>query len=158
MASWQQFDRREQGLLLLVGGILALLLLWLVLLQPLSNMVTDQQANNTILNSQLQQARAMAVELKQLKGNSKSGNASNAMDLQRMIAQSLRSHGLATSNFTPNSDSSCSLRFDQVSFNTLAQWLHQMEMSHGVAVDNLAINPTGDSGIVKVSVRLRGNK
>ena len=155
MARWQQFDRREQGLLLLIAVVVALLLLWLVILQPLHSMVSEQQTDNGVLSTQLQEARTMVVELKQL--NNKGSRASGVANLQKLVGQTLRSYGLGMSSFTPNSDNTVSLRFEQTPFNVLMQWLHQMEASHNVSVDNLSINPTGDSGLVKVSVRLRSN-
>ena len=157
MARWQQFDRREQGLLLLAAAVVTLLLLWLLVLQPLRGMVTGQQDSNRILASGLQQAQGMAAELKQLKSSTKNSGAARNASLQRLVGQSLNSHGLGMSSFTPNSDNTVSLRFEQAPFNTLMKWLYQMEASHNISVDSLTVNPTGDSGIVKVSVRLRGN-
>ncbi|MCV6604950.1 MAG: type II secretion system protein M [Porticoccaceae bacterium] len=155
MANWQQFDRREQKILLSGGLIVALILLWWLLIQPLRAMVDNQQDVNTRLGGQLQQAHDLAAELKTLKASGKTTVDSNS--LMRLVSNSARSHGLGMSNFTPNSDNSVSLRFEQVAFNNFVQWLNQMESNHQAVIDNLSITPTGDSGVVKVSVRLRGS-
>ena len=74
-----------------------------------------------------------------------------------MVSKTANGFGIGISSYTPNSDNSVSLRFEQAAFNNFVQWLSQMEGNHKVIVDNLSITPTGDSGVVKVSVRLRGN-
>ncbi|MGS2724493.1 type II secretion system protein M [Porticoccus sp. GXU_MW_L64] len=155
MANWQQFDRREQKILLAGGLIVALILLWWLLIQPLLAMVSNQQGVNARLGGQLQEAQTLALELKTLQA---SGTTTlDSSSLMRLVSSSARSHGLAMSNFTPNSDNSVSLRFERAAFNHFVEWLNQMEGSHSAVVDNLSIAPTGDSGVVKVSVRLRGN-
>lgn len=155
MERWQQFNRREQGVLLLTAGVLALLLLWLIIVQPLRAMVADQHADNRMLADQLQQARTMAGQLQQLKQSGANSSRAGANNLQRLVGQTARSHGLVMSDFRPNSDNSLQLRFEQAPFNGLLEWLYQLEASHNVAVDNLDISPTRDSGLVSVSIRLR---
>ncbi|MDM3869755.1 type II secretion system protein M [Porticoccus sp. W117] len=155
MANWQQFDRREQKILLAGGLIVALILIWWLLVKPLNAMVDNQQGVNVRLGSQLQEAHNLAAELKTLKATGSANIDSNS--LMRLVSNSARSHSLAMSNFTPNSDNSVSLRFERAAFNNFVEWLNQMEGGHNAVVDNLSITPTGDSGVVKVSVRLRGN-
>ena len=155
MEQWQQFNRREQGMLLLVAGAAALLLLWWVVLQPLGAMVSKQQDDNRILAGQLQQAREMASQLQQLKRNSAGQRGPGAGNLQRLVNQTAGSHSLGVSDFRPNSDGSLQLRFDRAPFNNVLKWLYQLESAHRIMVDNLNVTPTPDSGVVTVSVRLR---
>ncbi|UTW45580.1 type II secretion system protein M [bacterium SCSIO 12696] len=156
MANWQQFDRREQGVLLFGGIAVVLILLWWLLIQPMLAMVDKREANNRLLSAQLQEATQLAGQIKSLKAtNNPAAIGSN--NLMRLVSQSARSFGLGLSNFTPNSDGSVSLRFEQAAFNGFMQWLSEMESQHSATVDNLSVTPTGDSGVVKVSVRLRGN-
>lgn len=155
MERWQQFDRREQGMLLLVAGGVALLLLWWIVVQPLRGMVADQQADNRILIGQLQEAREMALELKQLRQSGAGRSSAGGGNLQRLASQTMNRYGLGVSDFRPNSDNSLQLRFERASFNTLLEWLHHMEMSHNVLIESLNISPTPDSGVVAASLRLR---
>lgn len=153
MNKWQQFNLREQAILLLGAAIVGVFLLWFALLKPVQTAVERQQLLNQAGHSSLQRVRQLAAQLQQLQSNTI--GESRDGDLVQLVDSSLRQNNLRMSGFQPGSDGSVSLRFDNVRYEGLLQWLYEMEINQGVVVEELSLRQGNAAGEVAATVRMR---
>ncbi len=154
MKRWQDFNRREQGVLLAGVAIATLYLLWFAIVQPVRQLVVEQRSRNQAVASELFTVRQMVADISALQ---KAGTDKNpaTSGLASLVEKSLRQNHLRMSGYQPGSEGNVSLRFDRVEVSGLLQWIYDLETSHRITVDELAIRPTESNGTVSASLRLR---
>jgi general secretion pathway protein M len=150
---WRQYNLREQAMLLLGAALVGAFLFWFALLKPVQSAVERQQLLNQASQSSLQRVRQLAAQLQQLQ--SSGSGESRGGDLIQLVDSSLRQNNLRMSGFQPGSDGSVSLRFDNVLYGGLLQWLYEMEINQGVVVEELSLRQGNAVGEVAATVRMR---
>ncbi len=154
MNKWQSLNLREQSMVLLGAATLLVLLLWFAVITPVQTSVAKQQQRNQSAEASLQRVRQLAVELKQLQAAENSATTRET-NLTQLVDSSLRQNNIRMSGFQPGSDGSVSLRFDNVAFDRLLQWLYEIEVGQGVVLGELSVRQGGATGQVAATVRLR---
>ncbi|BCD99102.1 type II secretion system protein GspM [Marinagarivorans cellulosilyticus] len=149
-----QNSPREQ-LLLAVGAIaVALTLLYLVLLAPMTK-DRDKQItnNNAVLLQQAEVRRLASIVLGQ-----QQGGGDQPRNLAQVTNQSLRNHGLRMEDFQPTGDSDVRVRLASVEFNKVMAWLDELENKEGVQVKEVSVTAGDVKGMLNnVTVKLHRN-
>ena len=157
MQQWFNSRSRSEQLILVLGAAAVLLyLIYVMLLRPMSTRVDNLTVQNQRAAESLQAVKQLASEYRQLE-KSAGGKKSSGGNLTRVIDSSVKANQLVMSRFQPSSRGDVQVRFENAAFNNVLDWLHQLENRHGVIVKDLSITPTGNSGYVNVSVRVRQN-
>jgi len=146
-----KLTQREQLYVLGAAVILSTYLLLVVIWQPLASKRDRLQANNIQVAEQLAQVKAMASELQALQSGASAGGKRN---MNQLINASTNDLGIRPSRIQPNSRGETQIRFEDVEFNQLLRWLHRMETSEGVSVQEVAITQSDLGGVVKATIRL----
>ena len=154
----QQRTPRERLLLMVMAGLLAVLLLYSLIIEPfmqsreeLKDLVSrNRDTYNSIRNA--------AAEARILRGGGATGTnipRRGAQGLVGQIEQSARQKGLADTlkRIQPTGKSDIGIWFEKSRFETLLAWLAEMEHQHGLQVKSLEIERT-ESGIVNARVVL----
>lgn len=147
----QKYTPREQLYLLAAALMIVLYVAVAIVWQPLDRKRDELARNNVQVAAQLAQVKALASELQSLKSG---GAASRDLNLNELINSSTNELGVRPSRVQPNSRGESQIRFEDVNFAQLLRWLHRMEMTPGVVVQEVAINQGDRGGLVQATIRI----
>jgi len=152
LSSLSKFNRTEQMAILAGVLLLVLVLVWLIIIAPLSHkrdlLLVSTNANQLSLGK----VQLLASQYDIL--NKQSSQSGNGGDLSGVIDASMRESGMNMSSFTPGAGGEARIRVDKVSSEVLMQWLFDLESKYHVIIRELSITSTNDVGQVSVNLRL----
>lgn len=153
---WQQLTTRERVLLLVGGGLLLVVLVYTMLIEPLSTSRAELQEvveRTRATHSAIQQAVAEARVLRG--GGAKPRQALGAQSMMGRIDESARRFGLGAQmkRVEPSGKDKISIWLEKASFDSLAAWLEEMERQYGMQVQTLEAERI-DTGRVNARVVL----
>lgn len=152
---FNNLPRREQLLVLVLGGLLTLYILFFLILGPMKQSVATLQRQNDDAQQSLNNVNALVAEFKALSKVGGGGKAALHQNLNRLIDSSVKQNNLQMNRFQPSSSGDIQVRFENAVFNNILAWLHQLEVDNAVLIKDLSISPGSASGLVNVSVRVR---
>lgn len=153
MRQWfSSLTQREQLSLLLLGGALALYLVYMLLVAPLTNARDDLARQNRSVAESLQRVDVMVSQILALREGGAS--ASQSRNLTALVNRSTAALGLQVSRLQPNSRGEIQVRLEGVPFDDLVDWLHRMEMRERLLVRELSVTQGGSAGRVNATIRL----
>lgn len=156
MEQWFNNLKRNEQLMLMVGGAFLLVyLLFMLLWQPVARSADNMQQQNEISRESLQKVRVLAEQYAKLKKSGTKGASGTDQSLTRTIDKTIKKNKLTMSRFQPSSSGDVQVRFENASFSNILAWLHELENDKGILVKDLSISPGVASGLVNISVRLR---
>jgi general secretion pathway protein M len=147
-----KYNRREQMMLLACALAVSVYLLWLVVLGPIQNKRDQLLAANTASTQALGRVQIMAAQIQQMRDQ---GTTASSANISGAIDSSLRANGLSMSGFQPGANGEVRVRLERASYESLMQWLYEMEFKQGISVSDLSITATNDVGQVTVTLRLQ---
>ncbi len=152
---WAQASSRDQLALIFGGGALALYILIMVVLVPVQNMRAKEETKNNALRSSLESVRGLAAQVMAQKNpGAKKGNAGS---LEKTVQQSFSAKGLQVASMSASGDDGVRLRFDDVPFENVLDWLYEMEITHNYRVKDLSVTSASNPGLVSVNLRIHKN-
>jgi len=142
--------RREQLLLLAMVAVAVPVLLWLLVVGPVTSAYRDS------LNEQLEAvdrhgrvlALAEAAKARPARGRAPDAGA----DIQLLLTEAAAQAGIALQQATPDGQDSANVAASGVRAPAVAQWLRELD-ARGIAVGELRMTPQAD-GTVSISARL----
>ena len=99
--------------------------------------------------------QAIAKQVESLRGQMLSGKPKVAPEqLLSLLEGGLKSATIATSlkSITPESDGAIRMRFDEVPFDSLIQWLIQFHNQHGISVSSMSVVKAKSVGNVRANL------
>lgn len=141
---WYSLAPREQRLLMFAAPLLLLGAFYWGLWQPLH---LAKERNGQALQ-QLEQQRLV---LQQLRVNSQQAVAplQRSGSLAQIVSNSARSYSINVSRMQPQNEQ-LQLVLDDIAFEKLLPWLHQLQFEQGVRLVNLDVAAADQPGIVRV--------
>jgi general secretion pathway protein M len=152
LSSLSKFNRNEQMAILAAALLMALFLVWMIIISPLSHKRDLLLQTTTANQLSLGKVQLLASEYEVL--SRQSNQTGNGGDLSGVIDSSMRESGINMSSFTPGTNGEARVRVDKVSSEVLMQWLFDLESKYHVAIRELSITATNDVGQVSVNLRL----
>lgn len=141
---WQGLAQREQQLLLLCVPVLLLGAFYWLLWQPLH----QAQARNAVAIQQVQQQlQALQQAAPLLQGAAVTARSGGS--LSQIISTSARSFNIRVSRMQPQNEQ-LQLVLEDVAFEQLLPWLHQLYYQNGVRLVQVDVAATDKAGIVRV--------
>ncbi len=153
LSKWQQLNRRDQSMLILLAAAVLVYVLYQVLWHPLAASNANLQTQNEAAASSLKNIAQLAAEYRELQ-KSNSQNAASTENLTQLIDRTVAANNLHMSRFQPGEHDDVQVRLDNADFDQVLRWLHQLESDYTVTIRDLAVAPGSGSGLVNVSVRL----
>lgn len=142
---WQSLQQREQRLVLVCGIAIAVFLFYWLIWQPVhqvkaSNQRALQQAEQQLLwlHSVLPQLQQSGVSVERSSGS-----------LSQILTNSARQYGIRVNRMQPQNEQ-MQLVLDDVAFEQLLRWLHDLHYQHGLRLVNLDVSLSNQPGIVQV--------
>lgn len=151
---WQSLAVREKGILSAGAAILVVIVIYL-LLEPALERRDRLQSDIPVMRENLAWMQAQVPELQQLLGTN-AGRPSGEPLSVALVEELLRQSGIheQVSELRPV-DQTVSLRFDDVSYNGLMQFLTALTSRTSVRVGAAGIRRLESSGHVEASLTLR---
>jgi len=150
---FQQQSPGDQERLRWLAGFLALLFLWVGVVNPVlsfrdraAGALTQAQNDLAWLNSNY---GALSAALAQRKQAAPQGDA--ALDA---VAASAQAHGLTLNRFSPEGGGRLALSLDQAPYASLIAWLLELAEERGLQVLNLSLDRTDTPGMVRARIVL----
>lgn len=148
--NWHERSDSEKYTLMLVVGLTLVSLLYLLVVDPLI-VSREQQKRNVAGNHQKYTQVMTLVERFQ----QQSSVSTSSEGLASVVDKSLRKNGLVMRGFQPESDNRARLQLTNVAYEPLAQWLHDLENTHHIIIEELSISRTKTAGLLMVNIRVR---
>ncbi len=147
---------RERQLVIAATALLVLFIAYLLLWQPYGGQrlhtLRDKIAEQRATLAWMQQA---ALRAQQLRGAVQTGSGQSLMT---MIDQTAKKHDLGTAmkRIEPAGDHSVRVWLEQASFDTLVDWLDELNRSHNVHVQLITLDREAEPGRVNARITLEG--
>ncbi|MFL6622055.1 MAG: type II secretion system protein GspM [Sulfurifustaceae bacterium] len=153
---WNSLAPRER--LVLGSGLViaAVLLLYGLLWAPLRNDINRLRVEVPREQQQLQWMRAQAGRIQQLRAAAPTALPGGG--LLSFVEQSAQTHGIRANikRIEPEGSNAVRLAIDSVGFNSLVEWLANLQKQGGVRVDNAQLEPLPTPGLANARLLLRG--
>lgn len=152
---WGGLAGRERQVLSAGGAVLAVVLLYLVVWEPVANARAERQQALAASRSLAARLELIGAEVQKNRGATPS-IATRNQSLLSVVDQSSKAAqlGKAPSRLQPDGDTGVKLWIEDVSFDAVVRWLHDLERRHGVQVQDADIERRSGAGLVNVRLTL----
>lgn len=148
-----KYNRREQSLLLGLAIFLVLYILWVAILSPLYNKRDKLILANAAASESLGKVQVMAAQIQHLRNQG--AQAQSGGDISGVVDRSLQANGLRMGGYQPGPAGDVRVRLEEARYDSLMQWLYDLEYTHGISILELSLAETRDAGLITVNVRLQ---
>ena len=152
---WRGLGARER-LVLVTGALVAmLLLLYALLWAPLQRDLVRLRAEVPKQHEQLRWMQAQSGRVRQLRATTTATVPRNG--LLSFVEQSAQSYNIREKirRVDPEGSNAVRLAIDDVAFNSLLEWLANLQKQGGVRIDNASLEPSAGPGLVNARLLLR---
>lgn len=144
---------RDQLALLILAIVLVLYASLMLLVMPMERARDRLAQTNAATAEVLVRVDGMAAAiLAQRETGARPTTA--ARNLTTLLNGSAEAAGLRISRLQPNSRGGVQLRFESAPFDSFLRWLHDLEHTQGLLLEELSISQSGSPGIVSASLRV----
>jgi len=152
MKAWfSHLSQRDQTALLILAVCASAWLVYQGLVSPMSERRAQMAVNNVAASALLSRVDAKVAQLMHLRDQSASAPSGS---LTATISRASEALQLPVKRLQPNSRGEVQVRFENVDYDRLVQWLHGAETSDGLVIVDLSISQSGRSGGVNATVQL----
>ena len=160
MRLWfEKLEPRERWLVALAGVVTLLALAYGLVVQPLSAARARAELQLTEQRQLLLDVEQVARRLGPQSSNGSSGPVpATGESLVVLVDRSTRERGLGSylKRNQPEGNDGVRLRLENAPFDTLAEWLGELQSRYGLATTSASFDPSGEPGRVNSSLVLAG--
>ena len=153
---WDSLQARERMIVTVLGGVVALAVIYFVLLKPLGDARTKLRADTKSQQATLAWMRQAGQEVQQLRQQSSAGGSNANRSLLSIVDSSAKKSGLRKpiSRMEPDGDKAVKLWVDDAEFDALVRWLGDLQRTFAVQVGRASFSRTDSPGIVNSRLTL----
>ncbi|MEX2476000.1 type II secretion system protein GspM [Marinobacter sp.] len=159
VAQYDQLPRRDQQALMVLSVAVFLGVLYFLIWSPVASFhdqaVTSRESAEELL-VYMQSNRSGLERLANREGGG--SPATNAPEdgraLMALVTRSAGESGLSLQRFEPSGDGAIRVWLSDVPFADVAAWLEDLNLNHGVVIDQVALDKQDEPGIVSVRMTL----
>jgi general secretion pathway protein M len=155
MRAWYENLSERDRSVVSIGGAVALALVLLAIILPLSTQISLARKRITTKQGDLAFIQSVASQV--AAAGPGAPGAANAESLVVLIDSSARESGLgkSLSSSQPTGDKGLRIRLDKAPFDALVAWLARLSQQHGVRVESAEIESAGETGLVNAGLVLK---
>ena len=152
MKAWfNGLSQRDQTALLILAICTFAWLIFQGALAPMSEKRAQMATNNVSASTLLSRVDAKVAQLIHLRNQSENAPAGS---LTATISRASEALQLPVKRLQPNSRGEVQVRFENVDYDLLVQWLYGVETNDGLAIVDLSMSQAGRSGGVNATVQV----
>ncbi len=154
---YEHLNHRERTLLWLATAIVIALIFYQFVLRPLDKHTEHLEASLVQQQTLLQWMQTRSTEVKALRARMQHGGefTRGNLSLTKAVGDTASERKLTLSRVQPKDDNRLQVWLDNANFDQLLYWMMQLQRSHGIVVERVAISQGEQRGYVKVSMELR---
>lgn len=154
---WQQLAPRERMLLGIAAGVVAALLAWLLIWQPLFGSTARLREEVADQRELLHWLQAIEPEVQQLRGQRSRPGAGSGGSLMSLVDQTSNANGLKpfVTRIQPEGDKEVRVWLEQAPYDEVMRWLIALEMDGGVRIVEFSVTRGPSPGLVGARVNLQ---
>jgi type II secretory pathway component PulM len=151
--NWQQRPSSEQRVLILVAVLMICSAFYLLVADPL--MAWREKENKRVITSQREYTEMIPLVSRLQK--QQSAGVAVTEGLAGQIDKSLQENGLSMRGFQPGQNNDARLRLSDVNYESLIQWLYDVEYNYSLTLEELSISQAKTAGLLMASIRVKQN-
>lgn len=145
---YREQSSRDQRMLLLLGGFLLLVSVWLLVRVPVERDLEQAERRYEAARSDHLWILEHREEAARAAGRSGSGQQTGQA-LLSTVAGSARRSGLTLNRFQPEGDDALAVSLDEVVFSDMLGWLETLEAEEGIRVRQASLSAADRAGRVR---------
>jgi general secretion pathway protein M len=151
---WRTRTLREQRLLLAMAGLLGIVLLWLLILRPLNDSLSQARERHGAAVLALAEARAQAAAIGSLQQRRP---AALGAPLEVVLNQSASEAGFTPARVQRDGMNQATMAFEAVRPQAFFAWVRRVESDRGLIVERLSATTNSDQTLAaEITFRARG--
>jgi len=157
MKEWfEQLEQRERLLVAVAGALMILALLVLLIIRPISTQTSRGRELVEDKRALLSELGQVAQRIGPQGGATSPINMTNTDSLVVVVDQTTRSTGLATylKRNQPDGANSIRLRFENAPFDTIVEWLAELQSKFNMSATSANIDMAAEPGRVNCNLTL----
>lgn len=154
LVAFLKLKHREQLMLMFGGATAMLMILYLVVWSPLNERADSLVRQNSEAAAKLERVESLASRVQALRASGTSEKTSGSSNVSQLVNSRAAANGLKVSRLQPNSKGELQVRFEDVAFNSLLSWMHQLELSDGLRAREVSITKAASPGVVSATIRV----
>jgi len=154
LSFWHERAPREKTVIALLGAVVALVIAYLLLIEPALTGIKRLERGLPQARSQAAQLDALLGEVKALKARPQVATVSPT-EARGAIDKSLAAAGMKAARIVPLSDGDVQITFANVPYSAWSTWLAGLERELGARAISVTANGTATPGNVDVELALR---
>ncbi len=154
-AYWAQLKPRERLMLMACGGVLLLIFIYLLMIEPVFDKTTELKTSVAKQEQLLHWMQQKSAEAKQLQRTNRSSGNARKQSILGLIDRTAKAGKLGDSMKRVEPDGSNRVRvwLENAAFDDVARWLTKLQNKHGLKVTSVIIDAEENS-TGRVSARL----
>jgi len=155
LAYWRSLAPRERTLIVAGSALAIILLCYSLLWAPLQRDLTRLRTDVPTKNAELQWMRTQTARLKVLR--SAAPTAAQSSGILSFVEQSAQTYNIRQfiKRVDPQGTNSVQLAIDGAPFNSVVEWLANLQKQGGVRIETASLEPQSSTGIVNARLLLR---
>jgi general secretion pathway protein M len=150
---WQERPESERRVLTIVGVLMLVCAVYFLIVEPVEAYKEKQQRLLAAENNKYSRVVPLVERIKARSSDSDSGQLSGG--LAKLIDNSLQENGLTMRGFQPGKNNDARLRLSDVPYESLVQWLYDLEYKHNVVVEEMSVSPSKETTLLLVNIRIK---
>ena len=149
---WNQQSSRDQLYMVVLGGCVALYILFMVVYKPVKNMRDTQIKQYEGQMASLERIKALAAQY-QAKTSGKGNQRSGSID--GLVQASLSKNALRASAMDSSGKNTLRVRIESGNFENVLAWLYDIEISQGMQIKDISVAAGETPGTVSINSRIQ---
>ncbi len=146
---WRGISQREQQMFIGVTIVVVIALFYVAIIEPIKTRAEQAQQDVKIESELSAWVTQKSAQLQSLRASSGSSAGRSNVPLNQAITSSISRYGLEIERLQPQQDT-IQVWLKAMPFNTLTQWLEDLEKNFGVHVIFIEVSATDITGVVEV--------
>jgi general secretion pathway protein M len=148
---WQERPEAERRVLAMVGALMLICAIYFLIVDPVHIYKEKQQRLMTAETNVYSRVVPLVDRIKSI--SSVSGQVQEGF--ATLIDNSLQENGLTMRGFQPGKNNDVRLRLNDVPYESLVQWLYDLEYKHNVVIEEMSVSPSKETNLLLVSIRIK---
>jgi len=148
---WQERSASEKKIITVVGVLMLIFAVYFLLVEPIEAYKEKQYRLLSAENNRYSRVIPLVERIQSRSSNS--GQLSEG--LAKLIDDSLQKNSLTMRGFQPGKNNDVRLRLSDVPYESLVQWLHDLEYEHNVVIEEMSVSPSKETNLLLVNIRVK---